>query len=83
MADKKEAESNLQASLKTVQSLDVSMECFIWQCVIVMCLLHDKCVIFNAFKEEEARSIKVNHRVFPSALCFGEYLINVPLSVCV
>ena len=57
MADKKEAESNLQASLKTVQSLEVSMECFIWQCVIVMCLLHDKCVIFKAFKEE--------------ALCFG------------
>ena len=54
MAEKKETESTLERSLKTVQSLDVSLECFDRECkaVVFWCVI-DTYVMFDVFKEEE------------------------------
>lgn len=51
MAEKKEAESTLEASLKTVRSLDVSVECFerVYGGGLLVC---DRCGTFDVFKEQ-------------------------------
>ena len=72
MEEKKDAESTLESSLKTVQSLDVSLGCFSRVCLILMCLLCVMCdVLTHSEQERTTQGEYYKICIFPLPLLWG------------